>query len=105
MTWVQPGTGQTITVQAYDARPGYDLASGLGAKNAPFPLEPPRRPAPELGHRAPTCGPRSRSLLARDRDPNDRILTRDRPAAPEARERYGDDGGVGTNRRRALACH
>ncbi len=30
VTWVQPSTGQTITVQGYNATRGYDLASGLG---------------------------------------------------------------------------
>ena len=30
VTWVQPSTKQTITVQGYSAVPGYDLASGLG---------------------------------------------------------------------------
>ena len=39
VTWVQPSTGQTITVHGYDAGPGYDLASGLGEANAAFPLE------------------------------------------------------------------
>ena len=31
VTWVQPSTGQTITVQGYNATRGYDLASGLGS--------------------------------------------------------------------------
>jgi subtilase family serine protease len=39
VTFTQPTTGQTITVQGYDAGPGYDLASGLGEANAAFPLE------------------------------------------------------------------
>jgi subtilase family serine protease len=30
VTWVQPSTNQTITVQGYNATRGYDLASGLG---------------------------------------------------------------------------
>lgn len=30
VTFVQPSTNQTITVQGYNAGPGYDLASGLG---------------------------------------------------------------------------
>jgi subtilase family serine protease len=30
VTFQQPSTGQTITVQGFDARRGYDLASGLG---------------------------------------------------------------------------
>jgi subtilase family serine protease len=33
VTWVQPSTGQTITVQGYNATRGYDLASGLGEPN------------------------------------------------------------------------
>ncbi len=33
VTFVQPSTGQTITVQGYNAMPGYDLASGLGSPN------------------------------------------------------------------------
>jgi subtilase family serine protease len=39
VTWTQPSTGQMITVQGYNAGPGYDLASGLGTPNAAFPLE------------------------------------------------------------------
>lgn len=31
VTWVQPSTNQTITVQGYNATRGYDLASGLGS--------------------------------------------------------------------------
>ena len=31
--------GNTYTVKGYNARPGYDLASGLGEANAAFPLE------------------------------------------------------------------
>jgi subtilase family serine protease len=31
VTFTQPSTGQTITVQGYDATRGYDLASGLGS--------------------------------------------------------------------------
>jgi subtilase family serine protease len=39
VTWVQPSTGQTLTVKGYNAVPGYDLASGLGEANGAFPLE------------------------------------------------------------------
>jgi len=39
VTWVQPSTGQTLTVKGYNAQPGYDLASGIGEANAAFPLE------------------------------------------------------------------
>jgi subtilase family serine protease len=39
VTWVQPTTGETITVKGYNAGPGYDLASGLGEPNPAFPLE------------------------------------------------------------------
>ena len=39
VTWVQPDTGETITVKGYNAGPGYDLASGLGQPNVAFPLE------------------------------------------------------------------
>ena len=38
-TWVQPSSGNTITVTGYNAGPGYDLASGLGEPNVAFPLE------------------------------------------------------------------
>lgn len=39
VTWVQPSTGQTLTVNGYNAGPGFDLASGLGEPNVAFPLE------------------------------------------------------------------
>ena len=39
VTWVQPSTGETLTVKGYSAGPGYDLASGLGQPNVAFPLE------------------------------------------------------------------
>jgi subtilase family serine protease len=39
VTWVQPSTGQTITVKGFNAGPGFDLASGLGQPNGAFPLE------------------------------------------------------------------
>jgi subtilase family serine protease len=39
VTWVQPSTGQTLTVKGFNAGPGYDLASGLGEANEAFPLE------------------------------------------------------------------
>jgi subtilase family serine protease len=39
VTWVQPDSGNTLTVTGYNAGPGYDLASGLGQPNAAFPLE------------------------------------------------------------------
>ncbi len=39
VTWTQPSTGQSLTVQGYNAVAGYDLASGLGEANTAFPLE------------------------------------------------------------------
>jgi subtilase family serine protease len=39
VTWTQPSTGQTITVQGYHAGEGYNLAGGLGTANAAFPIE------------------------------------------------------------------